>query len=488
MNRLDALRSFFANYIIYFIWGNVLLVMASSWWHPEAPGVVLSGAALLLGAAATGTWVKFGTGSETRIATAITLAALVGLVVASMVTEDGATSFQIDAHMYFFAVMAVLSGWVDWRAIVAYSAVVAVHHLTLNFALPWALFPGGSDFSRVVLHAVIVVVEAAILLWIVTQLERAFLGVTKAQEEAEEANIEAARMQDAERARMQEDAARQETVRERIAVFRNEIAEKLDTVTFQVREMRDASHKLGGVAQDTSGRAAEASGAAETASHNVQTVASAAEELSASINEITRQVEETTRIVAHATEGAQTSNKRVAGLAESANRIGEVVTLIQAIAEQTNLLALNATIEAARAGEAGKGFAVVAAEVKELANQTSKATEEIGAQITAIQNETKAAVEAIAAIASTMNEVNNYTNTIAAAVEEQGSATNEISRNVAEAANGTGVVANSVGGLTDAAATTESSASSVAHAAEELEQEAERMRAAVDAFLRDVAA
>ncbi|MBO0345621.1 chemotaxis protein [Roseibium sp. CAU 1637] len=487
-NSLDRLREAFSKYVVYFIWMNVLLIMVSSWWHPHAPTVILSGAALLVGAAATGTWIKFGTKAETRLATSISLAALVGLLVASMASEGQGSSFQIDAHMYFFAVMAVLTGWVDWRSIVAYSAVVAVHHLTLNFALPWAVFPDGSNFLRVVFHAAIVVVEASILLWVVSQLERAFVGVEKSRTDAEAANIQASSMQQAEEHRMEGERQRQALIGVRIQEFRDEIESKLASVTTQVRQMRDASQNLGGVAEDTSGRASQASRAAETASQNVQTVASAAEELSASINEITRQVDETTRIVAQATDSVQTSNRKVAGLSESANRIGEVVTLIQAIAEQTNLLALNATIEAARAGEAGRGFAVVASEVKELATQTSKATEEIGAQIAAIQGETKDAVEAISAIATTMDQVNNYTATIAAAVDEQGSATNEISRNVAEAANGTGIVASSVGGLTEAAETTTSSAASVADVAAELEREAEQMRQAVDDFLKDVAA
>ncbi|MEP0235800.1 methyl-accepting chemotaxis protein [Roseibium sp.] len=485
---LDALRTSFAKYIIFFIWANVILVMVATAWNGTAPLVVISGAALLLGAGATATWLKFKNGAETRIATAISLAALVALFVAGMASADPTTSYQLDAHMYFFAMLAILAGWVDWRALVAYAGVVAVHHLVLNFALPWAVFPNGADFARVVFHAVIVVAEVAVLWWTVAQLEKAFFLSDKARSDAEAAQIQAASMQQAEDARMNEERERQGRVGERISEFRQEIEIKLSAVTEQVRAMRSASQDLGSVAEDTSGRAAVAADASDTASSNVQTVASAAEELSSSIGEISRQVEQTTGIVAQATDGAQTSNQKVAGLAEAANRIGEVVTLIQAIAEQTNLLALNATIEAARAGEAGKGFAVVAAEVKELANQTSKATEEIGAQISAIQNETKDAVEAIGAIAATMDEVNNYTSAIAAAVEEQGSATDEISRNVAEAANGTGLVASNIGGLSEAAERTTASASTVAQSAEELEREAELMRASVDAFLRDVAA
>jgi len=485
---LDMFREKFSRMVVHFTWFNVFLVMGTAFWVGNVSLVAVCGAALLLGVAATGVWLKFGAGTETRLATAMSLAGLVALFVASLAVPDGQTSYQLDGHMYFFAVLAILAGWVDWRALVAYAAVVAVHHLVLNFTLPWAVFPAGADFSRVVFHAVVVVAEVAALWWMTGNLAKAFAGSDQARLDAEGARQEALRLQAQTAEQDERELAKQQVVNERISAFQQEIWTKLDGVSQKLQEMRGAAQELGSVAEDTTGQAASVSEASETASANVQMVASAAEELSSSIAEISRQVEQTTGIVDQATENAQTSNRKVAGLSEAASRIGEVVTLIQAIAEQTNMLALNATIEAARAGEAGRGFAVVAAEVKELATQTSKATEEIGSQVSAIQAETKGAVDSIGAIAAIMDEVNSYTAAIAAAVGEQGAATQEISRNVAEAANGTGRVAENVGGVRDSVERTSRSVGDMTSATETLEHEAQEMRRAIDAFLKDVAA
>lgn len=488
VSGLDVLREQFARLVIFFTWFNVLLVIASAWWVGSVSLVAVCGGALLLGAAATAAWVKFGTGVETRLATSMSLAGLVALFVATLHTPTYESSFQLDGHMYFFAVLAVLVGWVDWRAILGYTAVVAVHHLALNFAMPWAVFPAGADFARVVFHAVVILVEAGVLCWATNFIAKAMAASDAARDEAEAARADSMTLQQHEEERSDLERQKQIQVTESITRFQSEIAAKLAGVSGKVGEMRGAAEELGQIADDTTGRASSVSEASETASENVQTVASAAEELSSSISEISRQVEQTTAIVVRATENAQTSNQKVAGLSEAANRIGEVVTLIQAIAEQTNLLALNATIEAARAGEAGRGFAVVAAEVKELATQTSKATEEIGAQISAIQAETKDAVASIGEIASTMDEVNSYTAAIAAAVDQQGAATAEISKNVAEAADGTERVANNIGDVRESAEKTGSSALSMVDATQILSAEASGMQEAIDAFLKDVAA
>jgi methyl-accepting chemotaxis protein len=228
--------------------------------------------------------------------------------------------------------------------------------------------------------------------------------------------------------------------------------------------------------------------ASEEASTNVQSVASATEELSSSVSEISRQVQEGARMAGEAVDQARATTERVSELTLAATRIGDVVELINTIAGQTNLLALNATIEAARAGEAGRGFAVVASEVKALAEQTAKATGEIGQHISGIQAATQQSVIAIKGISETIERLSEISSTIAAAVEEQGAATQEISRNVQQAAMGTQQVSSNISDVQRGATETGSASSQVLSAAQTLSTDSSRLKIEVDKFLGTVRA
>ncbi len=300
--------------------------------------------------------------------------------------------------------------------------------------------------------------------------------------------IEADRLAKEQQREQEARAERAKRIEDLCKAFDATSTEAVKSVAAAATQMQSSSEAMSATAEEATRQASAVAAASEQASANVQTVASAAEELSSSISEISRQVTQASQIASAAVTEAEATNVKVQGLAQAANKIGEVVALITDIAEQTNLLALNATIEAARAGDAGKGFAVVASEVKNLANQTAKATDEIGAQIAGIQSATQEAVAAIESITKTISKINEVNSGVASAVEEQGAATQEIARNVEQAAAGTQEVSSNIGGVSAAANETGTAAEQIHKAAGELSQQSETLRAEVDKFLANVRA
>lgn len=270
--------------------------------------------------------------------------------------------------------------------------------------------------------------------------------------------------------------------------FESLIGELVESLSSSSTELEAAANTLTSTAETTGRTSGEAASASQEVSSNVQSVAVATEEITSSVGEIGRQVQESSRIAGEAVRQAQKTDASITELSQAANRIGDVVKLITAVAEQTNLLALNATIEAARAGEAGRGFAVVASEVKALAAQTAKATDEISAQISSMQTATQESVSTIKEIGTTINLISEISSAIAAAVEEQGAATQEISRSVQQAATLSGEVANSITDVSRGAGETGAASGQVLSSAQMLSSESTRLKTEVQKFLTNVRA
>jgi PAS domain S-box-containing protein len=281
---------------------------------------------------------------------------------------------------------------------------------------------------------------------------------------------------------------RRAEMRKLAADFENAVGEIIDTVSSASTELEHSANTLTSTAERTQDLTRIVATASGNATSNVQSVASATEQMTSSVDEISRQVQDSAKIANAAVEQARKTNDRVSELSSAATRIGAVVELINDIAGQTNLLALNATIEAARAGEAGRGFAVVASEVKALAEQTAKATEEIGQQIGGIQTATQESVNAIKEIGDTIGQLSQISSTIAAAVEQQGAATREISKNVHQAAQGTIEVTSNISDVQHGASETGSASTQLLAAARSLSRESNRLKHEVDKFMATVKA
>ncbi len=282
---------------------------------------------------------------------------------------------------------------------------------------------------------------------------------------------------EAERKRMMHDLANQ---------FEATVKSVVSQVFSAATRMQENAQGLSSMAQESQAQATSVAASTEQTSVNVHTVSLSSEALAGSIGDITRQVNESAMIARRASEYAHTTNATIQTLADQARSIGDVVQLINSIASQTNLLALNATIEAARAGEAGKGFAVVASEVKNLANQTAKATEDISAQISAMQQATGGAVGAITEITNTIADINQIAGSVAAAIEEQNTATREIASNVQQATQGTQEISTNILGLQHAAEGTGKAAAEVLGASRELFRDSEKLSQDVDRFIQQV--
>ena len=367
--------------------------------------------------------------------------------------------------------------------------VTVVHHLVLNYVNVAAVFPADQpDLWRVALHSGIVAVQTAILAMVSVQVEQLFARNAQAIEAAQSAEARAATLLGEQTVSAQSDETRRKSLEALLETFGREVSQLLSALRSCTTDLDSRSTSLAQLTFDASTSAAEAARRAETASFDVEAVADATSEIAASNDEMSRQIAATSSLIGSARSSALKTSQAIEMLAGEARSIAEVVDIIRGIATQTNLLALNATIEAARAGEAGRGFSVVATEVKSLADQSSRATDDVARRIDAVSREIGAAVDAIDSFSSRFNEMSVLGEAVETAAQQQQAATREISRSASSVATGTRAVSEISRGSEDVAQQTSVAAERIKTDAADVLRAATDLEQRIRGFIRDVAA
>ena len=486
---LESIQHKYSKGLLVFIWLNVVFVAAATWFTAGASPVMAIGIAIVLALMPSCSFLMHKTGVATSVTSAIALAGLIAVLVYAFSWDGKGIAFQIDMHMYFFAGLAIVAGLLDWRALLAYTGVVAVHHLTFAFLLPAAVFPDGAPITRVLLHAVILLVQFAALLWLTEKLRTLSEATHNAIDHAESARTEAETLKSAAEASHATGARRYAQLLELSAHFRADIATDMTSLEQRTAGLDSTAQGIKTDSANAQSRAATLSAATANTVKQVGLVSTIVEDLSGSTTVMRDQIARTSTALGQATQAAQRSNAQVSELSASAKLIGDVVVLIREIAERTNLLALNATIEAARAGDMGKGFAVVASEVKSLAEQTAKATDEIAGHVQAIQSSTDLAAGNIRGISDIVEQVSDHARAVADSMTHQSNATAQIDTSVRVAAQSTRTVEAEVGAALAISGRASMAADQIIAASQDVATAGLRLRDKIEDFLaRTVAA
>jgi methyl-accepting chemotaxis protein len=424
-------------------------------------------------------------GPRTRIASSMALAGLVAVLVAVLHRDGGGRSFQLDAHMYFFACLAIIAAWLDWKALVAYAAVVAVHHLGLSLVLPSLVFPDGAGLDRVLLHAAILIAQTGVLVWLVASLQAGVAASDALQRTVADRDA-AETLKTRAVAQVEAEQARVLAVQAHVQAFQGAVGRAVGTIEQTLGTMEGAATRLMRFARETTQVTDGATASSRHAGHNVHQIAQTCLGLTAAADEIVGHLAATNTVTRAAADEARQTGETVNALTGSVERIGSVITAIRQVAEQTNLLALNATIEAARAGQAGRGFAVVATEVKELAGQTARATEEIAAQIRDVEGATQTAIAFMRGFAARIADIERTTSAMVEAIERQRQATRAMDVNVGAAVQDAQSATTQVTAVADALGTTMTVADEVQASTQAVRDQVGLLGDVTAAFLRDI--
>ena len=422
-----------ANRVIGFtLWGSVLAVVLIGLIFNPASLPIGAGLAIILAAIATLAPMVFGSASQFNGYIGSIIVALMPAIPVYLLEGN---HYQADFNFFFFAALVLVAIYASGKFIAVAAAVIVIYHLVIIMVAPTMLYGTSHGIGSAGIRVVSVILAGFLINYLVGRAVQALEDAKSAAASAASAQAKAAQaLERADAAQSEAARVREHSLRDLAATFERDVSGLVRHVNEAAVRMRQNAGQTAEAAKEADASLAVVTEAANLAETGIGSGAAASEELFASVSDIAHQIAEVARMAAAGVVDARDTNASVRSLVDAAQKIGDVVGLIRSIAEQTNLLALNATIEAARAGEAGKGFAVVASEVKALANQTARATEDISTQVEAIQSAAKVSADALSGIADTIGDIDQVVSTVAAAVEEQEAVTRGIARNLNEAA------------------------------------------------------
>jgi len=480
VTTLDDFRRETSKLFLRFLWANLAALVVVLFWRQDSDAPAIAGAGLALCLASTFFVRSNPTRWRTRLVTSLSAVAFPALFVLAARQTD----VIVDAHMYFFAALAVAAAWCCWRSLVACALLIGLHHLALGYLYPAAVFPAGFDLGRVVLHGGTVLVEVLALCMITRRLCAVFDVAQSAVTQAAAAREEALQLVDQQRQIANRQILSQKVLFEELAGFRSRVARHLSALRKAGGKMSDAGSVLKQAVVQSSASAARAAEASNETADGIVTIQSTTADLANAIGEIERRMMETSSLVSDSARKASLTERQAQELMKSIDRVAQFAATIRAVASRTNLLALNATIEAARAGEAGRGFAVVANEVKSLADAAAKATGDIQTKVAEIKTIAASTGDSVIDMVATAAGIDAHASVVAEALKQQHAATSEIARVIHGFASNAAVLKESISeasrsasNTADLAAVADQSSRAVQNVADMLHDEMEQFLA-----------
>jgi methyl-accepting chemotaxis protein len=482
MSGLGTFRRKVAEALTVLVLVHVPVLVLVGWWRNAGLfGLTGAAAAALAVLPLLFVWLR-------RPLTTVAYALAVALVgqASLLVYAFAGHPWQIEMHFYYFAVLAMMSGFCQWHLLLFTAGLIAAEHLILDQVFPAALYPGGANIIRILVHASVVAIETGMLIVIGRTIVSAFALADRARQEAERMAAELAAVGAQREHSLSAQTTRADGLNRRLGSFNDAMAVSIESLHGAAKALQANADMLSRAVVRTNARSSTASVASESTGIEVGLVAAAGEDLARTIAEVGANAMRSSELATSAVNETQTTSRAVDEMAAMAIEIGTVTGLISQIAAQTNLLALNATIEAARAGDAGRGFSVVAQEVKALAAQTAAATQDIASRIAAMQDATKRSVDAIGAISTTIRELDLVAALIATAMDQQAGAARNIAASVNKAARNIDHVSGAIGEIETIVGDTAVSAGELGHAATEIGNQTEQIRQRIRTFEADL--